>query len=151
MAILNYSTKIDAWQTVNEIQQILVKHKATHFSIRNEGSRPVALSFSIDFKSQPLNFLLPVNYKGISKILQNPTDVMKKTLSGKKIKPDDEQAFRVGWRVVKDWIEAQLALVEVEMVKMEEVFLPYLIINQSGDTLSKKMFEGDGLKQISNG
>lgn len=30
MPILNFTTKIDAWKTVNEVQQILAKHKVTH-------------------------------------------------------------------------------------------------------------------------
>lgn len=150
MPILNYTTKIDAWQTISEIQQILSKHKATHFSIRNEGSRPVAVSFSIDFNGQPLNFLLPCSHKGIWQLLRNDkkaTVVMSKA----KIKNDEDQSFKIGWRIVKDWIEAQMALVEVEMVKIEEVFMPYLIINAAGETLSQKMLHGGGLKQLSNG
>lgn len=151
MAILNYSTKIDAWQTVNEIQQILVKHGATHFSIRNECSRPIAVSFTIDFKGQPLNFLLPCKHDGVWRLMQRLSATELSTLKSKKLKADEQQGFNVGWRIVKDWIEAQLALVEVEMVKVEEVFMPYLIINAAGETLAKKIYDDGGLKQLTNG
>jgi hypothetical protein len=47
---------------------------------------------------------------------------------------DREQAERVGWRQLKRWLEAQLALVETEMVEMREVFAPYLLA-EDGRTL----------------
>ena len=65
MPILNFTTKIDTWKTVSEIQQILSKHGVTHFAIKNENNFPVALTFTINYKQQPLNFLLPCNYKGV--------------------------------------------------------------------------------------
>ena len=37
-----------------------------------------------------------------------------------------EQAERVAWRILKDWLEAQLALVQTEMVSLDCVMLPYM-------------------------
>lgn len=148
MPILNYTTKIDAWKTISEIQQILSKHGATHFSIKNEGSRPVAVSFAIDFNGQPLNFLLPCKFQGVWQIIKKDEKAVKRLKSSKAF--NEEQSFKIAWRIIKDWIEAQLALVAVEMVKMEEVFMPYLIINSQGETLSKRLYEGGGLKQLTN-
>lgn len=51
-----------------------------------------------------------------------------------------EQAARVGWRILKDWTEAQVALIETGMVKVEEVFLPYLLVNKE-QTLFQRMQE----------
>lgn len=148
MPILNYTTKIDAWQTVNEIQKILVKHKATHFSIKNEGSRPVALAFTIDFKGQPLNFLLPCKSNGVWEVIKKDRYAIKVLKKAQRF--EEEQSFRIAWRIVKDWVEAQLALVEVEMVKIEEVFMPYLIINNQGETLANRLLNGGGLKLLTN-
>ena len=33
---------------------------------------------------------------------------------------------RISWRILKDWIEAQLALIETEMVSLDQVLLPYM-------------------------
>ena len=140
MAILNYTTKIDAWKTVSEIQQIIARHGATHFSITNEGTWPIALVFSIDYMGQPLNFSLPCNYSGVLASLQRN----KKIASGFKNK---EQALRTGWRIVKDWVEAQLAMVEAQVATMQEVFMPYLVIPATGQTLYKT-FESTGLKLL---
>lgn len=42
-----------------------------------------------------------------------------------------QHATRVAWRIIKDWIEAQLAIVEAGMVDMAEVFLPYQLVNET--------------------
>jgi hypothetical protein len=143
MPILNYTTKIDAWKSVNEIQKILSCNKVTHSSIKNEGSFPVALSFTIDLKGQPLNFLLPCNYEGVLRRLKSD----KKVPNSSK---NSEQALRTAWRIIKDWVEAQMAIVDSEQANIEEIFLPYLIINTSGETLSSKMLKNDGLKLLTS-
>lgn len=48
-----------------------------------------------------------------------------------------EQAARVGWRIIKDWIEAQLALVQTQMVTLDQVFLPYARTN-TGETVYQR-------------
>jgi hypothetical protein len=37
-----------------------------------------------------------------------------------------EHAERVAWRIVKDWLEAQLAIIKTEMVTLDQVMLPYM-------------------------
>lgn len=34
---------------------------------------------------------------------------------------------RVAWRIVKDWVEAQMALIESGLAELPEVFLPYAV------------------------
>ena len=55
-----------------------------------------------------------------------------------------EQAKRVAWRIVKDWVEAQLAIIETQMVKPEQVFLPYAI-TQTGETLYETVISNSHL------
>ena len=59
-------------------------------------------------------------------------DAVHKVLSNQKVKCDREQAERVAWRILKDWVEAQMAILESEMVQMDEIFLPYMIGNGGG-------------------
>lgn len=141
MAILNFTTKVDAWKTVNEITLILSKHGVTNVNIKNEGSRPVAVSFSMNYHTQPLNFLLPCNHEGVWRAIKNNTKIEKRYRN-------EDQAFRTSWRIIKDWVEAQMAIVEAELSTVEEVFLPYLILNASGETLANRMLKGDGIKLL---
>ncbi len=141
MPILNFTTKIDAWKTVNEITLILSKHGVTNVSIRNEGTRPVAVSFSINYHNQPMNFLLPCNHEGVWKVMQKDKKIERRYRN-------EDQAFRTGWRIIKDWVEAQMAIVEAELSTVAEVFLPYLILNETGETLSNRILNGDGMKLL---
>jgi hypothetical protein len=148
MGLLNYTTSIDAWQTVSEIQQLLARAGATHFSIRNEGISPAAITFAVDYNGRPLNFLLPCNIEGVKRFMETDKPTRDRLVKAGKMKTIDQHALNVGWRVVKDWIEAQVALIQIDMATIEEIFMPYLVIDAKGTTLSQKMLKGDGFKML---
>jgi hypothetical protein len=45
----------------------------------------------------------------------------------------------VAWRIIKDWVEAQLAIVEAEQVELVEVFLPFAQNPQTGETIFNQL------------
>lgn len=134
--MLNYTTTIDAFKTVSEIEKILVGHKAKSV-LKNytQDGRIESLSFIVDIPTGQVPIRLPVDVGSVLQILKQE----KKASPRKQIKATEEQAERVAWRILKDWVEAQMALVEIEMVKMEEVFLPYMVIDESGKTIFEKL------------
>ena len=40
----------------------------------------------------------------------------------------EAQAKRVAWRIVKDWVEAQMALLDTTMMSLDQIFLPYMLL-----------------------
>jgi hypothetical protein len=50
------------------------------------------------------------------------------------IRLTEDQARRVAWRITKDWVEVQLAIIETRMMTTAQVFLPYAVTT-SGQTL----------------
>ena len=48
LAIKNYTTKVDVYQSLGEIQGALAKHGATKIMIDYENKKPVARSFALD-------------------------------------------------------------------------------------------------------
>lgn len=136
MAILNYTTTVDAFKTVSEIEYILVKHKAKSIMKNYDGESITGLSFLIDTGTQQLPVILPVKTDECLKILKRE----KKENPRKQIKDTREQAERVAWRILKDWIEAQMALLDIEMVRFEEIFLPYIETN-NGKTIYQRLEE----------
>lgn len=132
MALLNYSTNIGAHKTAGEIQTALAKHGARAIMIEyGDDGTAEALSFKVNTPHGDCGFRLPVVPDPVLRILQ------KQKVAGRlhhSIPLNREQAVKVAWRIVKDWVEAQMALLETEMVKMEEIFLPYLI-TERGETL----------------
>ena len=135
MAILNYTTTIESYKTVAEIEKILVKHKAKSIMKDYQDESIVALSFLIDVGYNQIPIKLPAKIEECYMVLCN-----EKKNGTKNIKATKEQAERVAWRILKDWIEAQMALLDINMVKFEEVFMPY-IVDSNGKTLFEKLEE----------
>lgn len=129
MPILNYTTKIAVARTVGQIQGILASAGAQSISIDyDEQGQPTAVTFLITVQEQLVNFRLPSRWHGVWAALKNDPNVPKRFKT-------EEQARRVAWRIVKDWVEAQLAIIEAGLAELAEVFLPYAVNPQSGQTL----------------
>lgn len=60
MAILNYTTTVDSYKTVSEIEHILVKHNAKSIMKNYDGESITGLSFLIDTGVQQIPVRLPV-------------------------------------------------------------------------------------------
>lgn len=124
MPIKNYTTKIDVHKTLGEIHGALAAHGARKvmFDYDNDGNIS-AICFAINTPLGERGVKLPANVDAAYTVLQK-----------QKVRCDREQAERVAWRIVKDWVDAQMAILETEMVQMDEVFLPYMI-DRRGSTL----------------
>lgn len=99
-----------------------------------------AISFRLLHEAVMVTFRLPANIDRIYVLLQRDDRVPKKLRCR-------EQAARVGWRIIKDWIEAQLAIVEAEQAEMVEVFLPYAQNPDTGKTMYQMMSDS-GMKLL---
>lgn len=133
MAIKNYTTTIDVYKSLGEIQGALASHGARKIMVDyNEAGRPVGITFGIETPVGKRGFLLPANVDGVRAVF-----------SKQKIREQDGQAERTAWRNVRDWIMAQMAIIEAGQVEMEEVFLPYLTDRQ-GRTLYQ-LYQGGQL------
>lgn len=128
MAIKNYTTTINVNKTIEEIQEILSKHGATAIMTEYDNGNVTGLSFKIMTPRGELGIRLPSNTDRVLQVLK------KQKKNNTKVKNTFEQANKVAWRIIKDWIDAQMAILETEMVEMEEIFLPYMI-NNDGQTL----------------
>jgi hypothetical protein len=120
MSLLNYTTKVSAITTIAQIQGILVKHGATDTLTQFEGGRVKALSFKVNTPQGPLAITLPVDVAATQRVLKR---------TAPRSFWDEDHARDVAWRIIKDWIEAQMAILETEMVTMAEIFLPYVVTN----------------------
>lgn len=124
MPIKNYTTKVEVFTTVGEIQSNLARH----------GARKIMLDYGDDGHIESVSFAINTanGMRGIK--LPARADKVFAVLRKQKVNCDESQAERVAWRIVKSWVDAQMALLETEMVDMDEIFLPYMI-NDAGKTL----------------
>lgn len=144
MAILNYTTSIATEKTAAEIQKKLVMAKAQAVLCEYDDDTVMcAMSFRIVTPHGPILFRLPANTQGVLKALKSDDKVPRKLKT-------KEQAARVAWRIIKDWIEAQLAIVDAQMADMTEVFLPYAQ-SQDGNTVYESLKKNEFKSLTYNG
>lgn len=118
MPILNYTTTIEAEKSIMEIEKILVNHGAKSVMKDYNNGLPIALSFLLKTPTGDLPVRLPADPEAVLKVMQRSN--VRSGLCNR------AQAFRVAWRIIKDWIEAQMAVLETEQVRMDQIFLPYI-------------------------
>ena len=131
MPIANYSTTVTAQKSLGEIQGILVGHGAKAIILRyDDKGEPIGLDFLVKTQFGDIPFRLPANIEKVQAVL----DRQRVRLSVGR-----EMASRVAWRILKDWVRAQMAILETEMVSMEQIFLPYMRTGKWDKTLFEIM------------
>ena len=81
------------------------------------------------------------DWRKVAQVLERQRAVPKNRL--------EEQARRTAWRITKDWVDAQVAIIETKMVTTTQVFLPYTVTS-SGKSLYHRFLE-DGHLMIGSG
>lgn len=129
--IANYSTTVTALKSIGEIQGLLVAHGAKRILMDYDSGEPIGLSFIIGTPYGDTPFRLPANAERVEQVLCNQLSSSRyrqwnSTYQEEKRKKIKEQANRVAWRILKDWVRAQMAILETEMVSIDQIFLPYM-------------------------
>ena len=115
------TTKKTPEQTISEIQALLKPFRVRDILMKYDYDGEItAFSFTLDITERRIPFKLPIRHEPLWKLAQEGQTKYIKT---------EEQARRVAWRQIYRWLESQLALVEINMVNIEEVFLPYMMID----------------------
>lgn len=134
--LLNYTTQIDADKSIGEIVAMLGGNGAQAILTEYKNGVVDAISFRVVFPYGHVAFSLPANVGAVGIVLKRQAE---KGKIPKRFINDAAQARRVAWRIVRDWIESQLALIKVGMVSMEQVFLPYAQNPNTGQTVYEEL------------
>lgn len=117
MPLLNYTTTVPASRTMGQVQGLLVEAGARSIMTEyDEVGRALGIAFSVQTAHGLRQYVLPVRSERVEAVLRRD-----------KVPPKyqtPEHAERVAWRIVKDWLEAQLAIIRTEMVTLDQVMLP---------------------------
>lgn len=146
MPLKNYTTEISAMKSIGEIQGKLVGHGAEAILLHYGPDRePESLTFSIPTVQGNISFRLPANILAVRQLLVKSWDPdyrkYDKDYQIQRLEKVKQQASKVAWRIIKDWVDAQLAIIETEMVTIEQVFLPYMLVKGGRNTLYEMMVE----------
>ena len=142
MPILNYTTKVPAEKIVSQVSSLLAKKGATEITTLFGGAgHPAGLKWVVDTKHGPITFALPVNIDAVYNVLT------KQRVMATNNEQRKQQARRTAWRIILDWVQAQMALLETEMADLEEIFLPYMV---SGDQTLYQYLKSKGFQPALN-
>lgn len=144
----NYTS--EGRNTFDKIQSILSQNGANKimYDYAKDGTgRLEAITFAMELEGKQIGFRMPAMVDNVVEIMYGGVDRYgreKKVTAAMR-----DQAYKTAWANIRDWIDAQMALVATKQARVEQVFLPYLIVGKNDETLfdkiSKEQFAlGDG-------
>jgi hypothetical protein len=136
--IKNYTTDVPVEKTITEIHRLLAENGATGIATEYEQGQIQDIFFKVKVNGKELAFRLPAKPEKVYTALHTDIPDYQHHRYGQHWK---EQAERIAWRICKSWLEAQLTLINLQQANIEEVFLPYLIVGRSNESLYEVMKE----------
>lgn len=153
MPIMNYSTVVPPEKSIGEVTSLLIRKGAKSITqdFYDDG-RVKAVSFVMAVGGVPTRFVLPANTTGVAGVMlaEKPYNPSRNKLTRDAYRQKiAAQAEWVAWRILKDWVAAQMALIESGQAQAAQVFLPYAT-EQSGRTVYE-LFVENNQKQLGSG
>lgn len=141
MFLKNYTSNVPVSDTIYRIEQVLLRCGVTSISKEYSSTTPgkiAALIFTVDFGDGmgKVHVRLPADekaaldalfkdYAGMDRISADGQTV---NSSYKKKSRSDfkQQAERTAWKIVQDWVEIQMSMIQMKQAEFREVFLAYV-------------------------
>jgi hypothetical protein len=124
----NYTSEVPVSITIARIEGILARAGIRNIMKDYAGAEVVALYFTLPSPTKPTASVpvrLPVNVTAVEKVLRMGYSDKRKWTKEQNTRLF-EQARRTAWKLMQDWVEVQLSLIELGQVEAVEVFLPYV-------------------------
>lgn len=125
----NLYTGVSALRTISEIEEMLAQMGATDIlkTINNDnGVQITAVIFQLRLKSKCFQYRLPMDINRTRQVITEMVDLKILPYKFSQEPHRTERAQMVGWRIIKDWIYAQLSLAKMQLADPLQIFLPYL-------------------------
>lgn len=137
----NYTSGVPVSQTIYRIEQVLIKCgvsgitkeygpqaeiAAITFHIKLDGMQTVAVRLPVN-RDRALEALW-LDYVGTDKLSADGKSIERWSTSKKRKQKKDftDQAERTAWKIMQDWVEVQMSMIQLKQADFVEVFLPYV-------------------------
>lgn len=152
MNLKNYTSDVPAITSMGRIEKYLVEAGATDISKKYESGVCIAIRFRVLHKTQndlpeiPIFIELPAKVEACYKVLwaevKRPRpDTRHKTM---------QQAERTAWKIISDWVQVQLSMIQLEQAELIQVFLPYVFNPETEQTFFDKIKTGSYKALLTN-
>lgn len=138
MFLKNYTSDVPVSQTIYRIEQVLLKCGVSGIA-KDYGpnQKIIAITFKIPAPSGECFIRIPVNeqhaidalwldYVGGDKLSNDGNSVYWNSRKKKTKKDFVEQGERTAWKIMQDWVEVQMSMIQMKQADTLEVFLPYI-------------------------
>lgn len=136
----NYTSKVPVSQTIHRIEDVLIRCGVSGIMKEYTGTSGEisAITFQIETPTGRMTIRLPANkhtaqdalwldYVGTDK-LNAKGDQLDWSSYKKKTKADfADQAERTAWKIMQDWVEVQMSLIQMKQADTLQVFLSYVV------------------------
>lgn len=158
MFLKNYTSNVPVSQTVFRIEQILIKCgvsgvtkeygptqniAAVRFHLKLGEAKEITVRIPVDVeKAQQALWL---DYADGDKLSSDGKSLAWNGRKSKKHADFRDQAERTAWKIVQDWIEVQMSMIQMKQADTLEVFLPYVWV---GDTTVYHRMKNSGFRAL---
>jgi hypothetical protein len=147
MNIKNYTSGVPAERSINRIEKILVEMGATSVNKQyNKDKKIEAIAFLIIVDGNTIPFKLPAKASEVESVLIKS---VRRMTEGARTRVK-EQSERTAWRLVQEWVEIQMSMIQLKQADFIEVFLPYVYDYANNKTFYQSIKDG-GFKQLPSG
>ena len=139
MFLKNYTSNVPVSQTIDRIEQVLIRCGVSGITKEYIGVNGEiwAVQFQIEAPSGKITIRLPADKgKALDALwldyvagekLNEKGDALHWNNRKKKKRADfADQAARTAWKIVQDWIEVQMSMIQMKQADTLQVFLPYV-------------------------
>lgn len=148
MFLKNYTSSVPVSETINRIEKVLIRCgvmditkeyagvngqvSALRFRIR-QGTSDHIIHLPAD-KERALEALW-LDYADGDELSPDGKSLAWSPYKKKKRKDFADQAERTAWKIIQDWVEVQMSMIQMKQADVVEVFLPYIWDTGSQTTL----------------
>jgi hypothetical protein len=123
MGLKNYTSQVPVSRSISYIEAKLARHGARQVvKFYDEKKRVASVAFIMMADGVEVPYKLPAKVAQCEQILRSEV----RRPRADTFERIARQAERTAWKIVSDWVDAQMAMIELSQVEFMEVFLPYL-------------------------
>jgi hypothetical protein len=137
--IKNYTSGVPPERSVNHIEKSLVGHGARNILKDYDASGTLSgIAFIVEINGKSMPFKIPAR---VGRVEARLKEGIKRPRNGTMAKLK-YQASKTAWKLLADWVDIQMSLIDLDQVEMLEVFLPYAYDAGKKQTFFEKVKEG---------
>lgn len=120
----NYTSTVSVENTVTRIEKALTRAGASNIAKDYDDGLLNAIRFTILHPEmrKPVTVRLPADVEAVRQVMAAKIKRPRKNTLSK----IQNQAERTAWKIIQDWVEIQISLIEMKQADFLQVFLPYI-------------------------